>query len=323
MQLHAAADAARAGAGGRRPADRRRPPSWSAAVGARRRRPSRSGRSRDLRRVGGRPRRGSTCPARGVAAPGPLLVFFHGGGWIYGDLDSHDPLCRFLAEQARVRVLAVDYRLAPEHPFPAAYDDCLAAYRWVRRARRPSWAPTRSGWPSAATRPAATWRPTTAIEAAREGLPLAFQLLIYPATDMRGGTASRATFGGGLLPDAAVHGARQRELPARPRRPHATRGPRPLLRRPAGRARAGVRRHGRLRPAARRGRGLRPQARPTPGSRSSCAASHDQSIHGFVATSSGPGPVGSGSRGRGSPRVRLRSRLCPRRTGCWSLTALR
>src|SRR5688500_10978919 len=61
----------------------------------------------------------------------PLLVFFHGGGMIYGDLESHDAVCRFLAEQAGVRVLAVDYRLAPEHPFPAGVDDAWAAYDWI------------------------------------------------------------------------------------------------------------------------------------------------------------------------------------------------
>ena len=59
------------------------------------------------------------------AEPGPLLVFFHGGGFIYGDLDSHDAAVRFLAEESGVRVLAVDYRLAPEAPFPAAYDDAV------------------------------------------------------------------------------------------------------------------------------------------------------------------------------------------------------
>lgn len=133
----------------------------------------------------------------GASAPGPLLVFFHGGAWIYGDLDSHDPVCRFLAEQARVRVLAVDYRLAPEHPFPAAYDDCLAAYRWVVEHADSLGADPNQlavGGDSAG----GTLAATTAIEAAREGLPLAFQLLVYPATDMRGGTESRARFAEGF-----------------------------------------------------------------------------------------------------------------------------
>src|SRR4051794_19569775 len=61
----------------------------------------------------------------------PLLVFFHGGGMIFGDLESHDPLCRFLAEQAGVRVVAVDYRMGPEAPFPAGVEDTAAAYRWI------------------------------------------------------------------------------------------------------------------------------------------------------------------------------------------------
>jgi len=141
--------------------------------------------------------RGRLYVPEGAASPGPLLVFFHGGAWIYGDLDSHDPVCRFLAEQARVRVLAIDYRLAPEHPFPAAYDDCLAAYRWVvEHADSLGADPKRLavGGDSAG----GTLAATTAIEAAREGLPLAFQLLVYPATDMRGGTASRALFAEGF-----------------------------------------------------------------------------------------------------------------------------
>ena len=63
--------------------------------------------------------------------PGPGLVFFHGGGFVLGDLDSHDMICRRLAEGARARVIAVDYRLAPEHKFPAAHEDALAAWSWI------------------------------------------------------------------------------------------------------------------------------------------------------------------------------------------------
>ena len=129
---------------------------------------------------------------------GPLLLWFHGGGWIYGDLDSHDPTCRFLAERSGVRVLAVEYRLAPEDPFPAAYDDALAAHRWVvANAASLGADPTRLavGGDSAG----GTLAATTAIEAAREGLPLAFQLLVYPGADMRGGTESRRLFGERLM----------------------------------------------------------------------------------------------------------------------------
>ena len=143
-------------------------------------------------------RRGRLFVPTGATTPGPLLVFFHGGGWVYGDLDSHDPTCRFLAERSGVRVLAVDYRLAPEQPFPAAADDAVAAYRWVSEHAEGLGAdPTRLGvgGDSAGGNLAAV----TAIEAAREGLPLAFQLLVYPGTDASIHRPSRALFGHDLF----------------------------------------------------------------------------------------------------------------------------
>ncbi|MBX9701819.1 MAG: alpha/beta hydrolase [Acetobacteraceae bacterium] len=66
-----------------------------------------------------------------AAAALPCLLYIHGGGWVIGDLDSHDQICRVLANEARCGVIAVDYRLAPEHRFPAAVDDCIAALRFV------------------------------------------------------------------------------------------------------------------------------------------------------------------------------------------------
>jgi acetyl esterase len=75
------------------------------------------------------PARLYTPHAAGVSGPG--LIFFHGGGFITGDLDSHDMLCRRLANDAHLRIISVAYRLAPEHKFPCAVDDCLAATRWV------------------------------------------------------------------------------------------------------------------------------------------------------------------------------------------------
>ncbi|GIU88527.1 MAG: hypothetical protein KatS3mg009_3042 [Acidimicrobiia bacterium] len=65
------------------------------------------------------------------AAGLPVVVWFHGGGWVIGGLDSHDHLCRLLCDDAGCVVVSVDYRLAPEHPFPAAVEDCVAAYGWV------------------------------------------------------------------------------------------------------------------------------------------------------------------------------------------------
>lgn len=146
------------------------------------------GEVRDLR-VAGLPARLYTPSL----ARGPLLVFFHGGGFMYGDLESHDAACRFLAERSGVRVLAVDYRLGPEQPFPAAYDDAVAAYRWVvEHAGELGADPDRLavGGDSAGGNLAAV----VAIEAARAGWPLALQLLIYPVTDAERETASAASF---------------------------------------------------------------------------------------------------------------------------------
>ena len=61
----------------------------------------------------------------------PLIIYFHGGGWVIGDVNTHDPFCKILADRSDATVISVDYRLAPEHPFPAAHDDCLAASRWI------------------------------------------------------------------------------------------------------------------------------------------------------------------------------------------------
>lgn len=76
-------------------------------------------------------RPGDSDLARDSLLPG--LVFYHGGGWTVGDLDTHDNICRALASDAGIAILSVDYRLAPEHPFPAAVHDAVFAYRWIRK----------------------------------------------------------------------------------------------------------------------------------------------------------------------------------------------
>ena len=70
----------------------------------------------------------------GVAKPAPCLVFLHGGGWVIGSLDSYDDVCRRIALAGRVMVASIDYRLAPEHKFPAGLEDCIAAARWLAAA---------------------------------------------------------------------------------------------------------------------------------------------------------------------------------------------
>jgi acetyl esterase len=120
-------------------------------------------------------------------APGsdaPLLVYLHGGGWVVGDLDTHDQCCRFIAREAGVRVLAPDYRRAPEHPFPAPVEDAVAAVRFaIDEAGRLGADPARVavGGDSAGGNLAAA----ASLVLARGGGPTpAFQLLIYPVTDL-------------------------------------------------------------------------------------------------------------------------------------------
>lgn len=116
----------------------------------------------------------------------PVLVYFHGGGWTMGDLDTHDVLCRQLCNGAGVAVVSVDYRMGPENPFPAAVDDCIEATRWVQQqARTLSLDPDRVavGGDSAGGNLAAVV--ALAMRDAGDAA-LAYQLLIYPATDMRG-----------------------------------------------------------------------------------------------------------------------------------------
>ncbi len=136
----------------------------------------------------------------GLPTPAPVLVYYHGGGWVIGDLDTHDTLCRDLADAGRCVVVAVDYRMGPEHRFPAAVDDVLAATRWLQaQAARLQLDPARfavggdSAGGNLAAVVALAWRD------AGQAHPLRLQLLIYPATDMRADSPSHTANGQGYL----------------------------------------------------------------------------------------------------------------------------
>jgi acetyl esterase len=134
-----------------------------------------------------------------VAEAAPLLLFFHGGGFVLGDIESHDGLCRMICRDAAIHVLSVDYRLAPEHRAPAAVDDCVAAYRWARGHAADLGAdPSRIGvgGESAGGNLAAL----VALRSREEGIPQpALQVLLYPLLDLSAKTRSRTLFSDGFF----------------------------------------------------------------------------------------------------------------------------
>lgn len=131
----------------------------------------------------------------------PLIVFFHGGGFVQGDLESHEVPCRLLAKHAGAQVLAVDYRRAPEHPFPAAVEDAYAALRWaIKHAAELAADPARvavagdsAGGNLAAV---AAWH---ARQTGETELAPVLQILIYPVTDFAARTRSHELFEQGFL----------------------------------------------------------------------------------------------------------------------------
>ena len=137
----------------------------------------------------------------GLPAAAPVLVYFHGGGWTIGDLDTHDVLCRELALGAACAVVAVDYRLGPEHRFPAAVDDAVAATRWVQaQAAALGLDASRLalGGDSAGGNLAAVVALALRDDPGNAPAPR-LQLLVYPATDMRCGAPSHQHNGEGYL----------------------------------------------------------------------------------------------------------------------------
>lgn len=149
------------------------------------------------------------APIAPITGPQPALVFFHGGGWVAGSLETHDGLCRRLCEAAGCRIIAVDYRLAPEHPFPAALMDCLLAVNWVANhaaALGLDRARIAVGGDSAGAGLAAA---VTQIARDAGGPAIALQVLICPILDVGRRTGSRDAFGDGYFISRAAF---QRDL---------------------------------------------------------------------------------------------------------------
>jgi acetyl esterase len=129
----------------------------------------------------------------------PTLIYYHGGGWVIGNIETHDSTCRRIANKSRCQVISVDYRLAPEHPFPASTDDALAAFRHIRDNAAAFGVDSRRiavGGDSAGGAISAVV--CQACKQSGEAMP-AFQMLIYPATDARRQTESRRHFAEGYF----------------------------------------------------------------------------------------------------------------------------
>jgi acetyl esterase len=150
---------------------------------------------------------GTALPARLYAGssqrPLPALLYLHGGGFVIGSLETHDSLCRQLALRSGGAVLALDYRLAPEHRFPTAVEDAWCALQWLRRSGHELGLDSGRlavGGDSAG----GTLAAVCALLARDHGLPLAMQLLVTPGTSAHGDTGSRRLFANGFLLDAAT-----------------------------------------------------------------------------------------------------------------------
>ena len=163
----------------------------------------------------GPPLAGRLYTPDGLAEGSPLLVYLHGGGWVTGSLNSHDAVCRFLSHVGQLQVLAVDYRLAPEHPFPAAVRDATAVHRFAR-ARAASLGADPDAVALGGDSAGANLAAVTAHLAARAGERVPDRLLLfYPPCDAVNRTASRELFADGfLLTDADIGWFRDHYMPS-------------------------------------------------------------------------------------------------------------
>ena len=150
---------------------------------------------------------GTPLPARLYAASSgrlPVMLYLHGGGFVIGNLETHDSLCRQLALRSGGAVLALDYRLAPEHRFPTAVDDAFAALRWLAGPGAPALNLDGERLAVGGDSAGGTLAAVCALMARDAGLPLALQLLITPGTTAHADTASHRLFANGFLLDSAA-----------------------------------------------------------------------------------------------------------------------
>jgi acetyl esterase len=147
---------------------------------------------------------GHAIPARAYSAvaapgPGPVVVFFHGGGWVIGDLETHDPLCAEIARVLQMTVVSIDYRLAPEHRFPAATEDCLAAMRWLAETPMPVGHVVTGLIPAGDSAGGNLAAVVTQELHGTLPVPIVAQWLIYPGVDMTASGGSMTDFASGYL----------------------------------------------------------------------------------------------------------------------------
>lgn len=133
----------------------------------------------------------------------PVLLYLHGGGFTIGSIDTHDTLCRVLAERSGAAVLALDYRLAPEHRFPTAVQDAWDALHWLAHSGASALGLDPNRLAVGGDSAGGTLAAVSAIQARDAGLALALQLLIYPGTTALQDTASHATYSHGPVLDQA------------------------------------------------------------------------------------------------------------------------
>lgn len=147
-------------------------------------------------------RDGAALPARlyrpALSTGLPVLLYLHGGGFMIGSIATHDILCRSLAQRSGCALVSLDYRLAPEHRFPTAFNDAWDALRWLHdHGTQLGLDPSRLGVGGDSA--GGTLAAALAVQAALEGLPLALQLLFYPGTTAHQDTASHQRFAQGLV----------------------------------------------------------------------------------------------------------------------------